>query len=244
MNLKIPYPDKERQTNSINFILDQGLPQKQPRTDYLRDVFIGPGLNILFYRSKLILGESVLLYVFLLLLCSQIGIVADQEEYLMILLFPIMHIAFHNLSCWAEEQDSIIELKESLYFSFYHMVSLRMFYVSIFSAVINVIVTGIINQTPYLWRICALGLSSLFLFSVLTLFLYQRFREKQVMFTTILLWIGICLGCSLYGSYLSHILFEVIPFFVHIFMALTSFGIFIYYIGKVGNRYAYTCEYQ
>ena len=243
MNLKIPYPDKEVQEKSIQFILEHGLPQKQPFTERLKDIFIGPGFNILFYRSKWILAESVLLYAFLLLFCLAVGIVVKQEEYLFILMFPIMHSSFHSLSCWSEEQDSIIELKESLHFSFYHMVSLRMFYVSIFSAVINVMVTGILNKTPYVGKTCALGLSSLFLFSLLTLLLYEKYHKKQVVFAIILFWTGICLLCSFWGEYFSYFLFETIPLVVHILMVLISFGIFTYYIGKVGNRYAYTCEY-
>ncbi len=241
MNLKIPYPDKETQTNSINFILEQGLPQKTSVIERLKDIFIGPGLDILFYRSKLILTECILLYLVLVFLFAQLGIIAGGKEYFIIFLFPIMHNVFYSVSCWAEEQESVIELKQSLHFSFYHMVSLRMFYVSIFSAMLNVLITGIFCSTQHLWKICALGLSSLFLFSLFMLVLYQKFQERQTIFISMSVWVALCLICIVYENYLSYFLFEVIPLFVHIVMFLISFVSFIVYIEKVGNRYAYTC---
>lgn len=227
----------------ISCILEKGLPSRKKRIEKIKERFIGPGFSVIFYNSKLIFAGSLLMYFCLIYLCDFIGTYVKHEEYFTILLYPLFHLVFHMLSYWAEEQESVIWLKESMHYSFQYMVSLRMFYVSMFSAALNVVLLNSVGSFEYMGKVNMVGLSSLFLFSVLTVMLCEKTKGSRAVLFTVGLW---CLGClilTVYGEKLSFLLFEVMPFTAHMMMLVFCFGLFIYYFGKVGKRYAYTCEY-
>lgn len=241
-NFEVLYPKEEQVQIQVSQILDKGLRSKEPWQNRVKEILIGPGLSVIFYRSKLIFVGSFLIYLFLVYFCDFMGNFVAQKEYLAILAFPILHLIFHMLSYWAEEQDSIIELKDSLHYSFQYIVSLRMFYVSILSAVINLVIMGWVTPFHQMEKVSMVGLSSLFLFAAMTLVLCEKMNGLQPIVVASGAWMLLCMILSLYGDKMSFVLFEVIPFIVHLMMFLFSFGIFIYYFGKVGNKYAYACE--
>ena len=238
----IRYPSEYQINMQINQILDKGFHEKQPYFKRIRELFIGPGLPVIFYHAKLILMGSFFLYLLLVELCRYLGSFVSQEEYFAIVSFPMMHLIFHMLCYWNEEQDVTIELKESLHYSFQYVVSLRIFYVSILSAILNLLLTGSFTTFQQIGKVSMVGLSSLFLFALLTLVLCEKRSSRQPILIVSGLWICLCVVLSLYGSYISFLLFDVIPFAVHLLMFVISFGLFIYYFGKVGKKYAYTCK--
>lgn len=227
----------------ISCILEKSLPPREKGIEKLKERFVGPGLSVIFYNSKLIFVGSLFVYFGLVYFCDFIGNYVKHKEYFTILLYPLFHLMFHMLSYWAEEQEAIIRLKESMHYSFQYMVSLRMFYVSIFSAALNVVLLNSVGSFEHIGKVNMVGLGSLFLFSVLAVMLCEKTRGIQAMLFTVGLW---CLGCmilTVYGEKLSFLLFEVMPYTAHVLMLVFCFGLFIYYFGKVGERYAYTCEY-
>lgn len=240
---EILYPSEEQMTVQIDEILDKGLKRKEPWTTRVKELLIGPGLSVIFYRAKLIFMGSFFLYVLLMGVCKYIGELVTYKEYIAIVVFPMLHLIFHILSYWSEEQEVVIELKESLHYSFSYVVSLRIFYVSILSAVCNLILMGTFASFWQMGKVSMVGLSSLFLFASLMLKLCERMSGKQPIMLIFGIWVAICLVLSMYGEGIHIFLFEVLPLVVHILMFAVSFGLFIYYFGKVGNKYAYACEY-
>lgn len=242
-NWKVIYPSKQQKQLQLDEILEKGLPQEEVKRENMKELLLGPGLSVVFYRAKLIFAGSFFLYLILLVLCNYLGRFVSNEEYFAILAFPMLHLIFHMLSYWAEEQDEIIELKASLYYSFQYIVSLRMFYVSIGSAVINMLLTTSFVPFYEMGKVGMVGLSSLFLFAVLTLYLCENTNGLKPILISTSVWMILCLVCSICGDGLSVLLFEIIPLAVHVVIFLFSFGLFIYYFGKVGIKYAYACEY-
>lgn len=240
---KVLYPSEEQVRIQMNQILEKGLQPKEPWTNTIKERLIGPGLSVIFYRSKIIFAGSFFIYLFLVYFCYFMGSFVRHQEYLSILAFPMLHLIFHMLSYWSEEQDEIIELKESLHYSFQYIVSLRMFYVSIFSAMLNLILMNGVTPFNQMGKVSMVGLSSLFLFAVLAIMLCEKMNGLQPLFAVSGTWMLFCMFFSVYGEQLSFVLFEIVPFAVHIVMFLFSFGLFIYYFGKVGKKYAYACEY-
>lgn len=242
-NLEVIYPSEERMQMQVDEILEKGLQTKKPWHQRVKELLIGPGVSIIFYRSKLIFAGSFWIYLFLMCLCDFMGQFVEHQEYLAILAFPMLHLIFHMLSYWSEEQDAIIELKESLHYSFQYIVSLRIFYVSIVSAILNMVLMAGFTSLQGMGKVSMVGLSSLFMFAVVTLVLCEKARRLQPVMIVSGIWLLLCVGLSIYGEKVSFILFEVIPLVVHILICLFSFGMFLYYFGKVGNKYAYACEY-
>lgn len=242
-NLKVIYPSEQQKQLQLDEILQKGLPHEEVKRERMKALLLGPGLSVVFYRAKLIFAGSFFLYLILLVLCNYLGRFVSNEEYFALLAFPMSHLIFHMLSYWAEEQDEIIELKESLYYSFQYIVCLRMFYVSIGSAMINLFLMASFVPFYEMGKVGMVGLSSLFLFAILTLYLCENTNGLKPTIISTSIWILLCVMCSMYGDGLSVLLFEVIPLAVHLVIFLFSFGLFIYYFGKVGMKYAYTCEY-
>lgn len=242
-DLKVVYPYESQMKMQMDQILEKGLQPKVTWSDRVKELLIGPGLSVIFYRSKLIFAGSLLIYLFLVYFCDFIGNFVTHKEYFAILTFPMLHLIFHMLSYWSEEQDAIIELKGSLHYSFQYIVSLRMFYVSILSAALNLILMGGFTPFYQMGKVSMIGLSSLFLFAVLTLELCEKINGLQPVIISSGVWALLCIFFSVYGDKISFFLFEIVPLIVHILMFLFSFGLFIYYFGKVGNKYANACEY-
>lgn len=242
-NWEVIYPSETQKQFQLDEILEKGLPHEEVKRERMKDLLIGPGLSVVFYRAKLIFAGSFFLYLILLFLCSYLGRFVSNEEYFSILAFPMLHLIFHMLSYWTEEQDEIIELKASLYYSFQYIVSLRMFYVSIGSAVINLLLMASFVPFYEMGKVGMVGLSSLFLFAVLILYLCENTNGLKPIMISTSVWVLICVVCSICGDGLSVLFFEIIPLAVHVVIFLFSFGLFIYYFGKVGMKYAYACEY-
>lgn len=133
----------------------------------------------------------------------------------------------------------MIELKKTLHYSFSYLVGLRMFYISILSALLNLLAMSQLTGYGYMGKLCAIGFSSMFLFTVIALVLSEYAYGYFSIFTLAVLWAVLCVLLAVYGSGISYVLFELLPVTVHIAMVIASFGLFIYYMGKVGRKYAY-----
>lgn len=245
MGKDVPYPDEEQMRSEIKVIMDRGLPRRQSIWKKWGQIFTGPGLDVIFYRAKLIFLGSFLICLFLSQLCVLIGNFTAYSEYLILMLYPLMHLIFHGLSCWVEEQSEVIELKMSFHYSFSYIVALRMFYVSIFSAGVNFLATVMLADDAYRSKICAAGLSSMFLLALLALVLYDRLQGRTYYIWGIAgAWVVLCLVLSGCGKNVSFFVFDVMPLAVHVLIAIASFALFIHYIGKDGREYAYSFECQ
>lgn len=237
----IVYPSDEQISLQIDRILDKSQIKRRSASEVIKATFIGPGLSVVFYRFKLILFGSFLIYLFLAYLCQLLAscIKLEHTEYMVMLLFPMLHLVFQSLSLWSEEQEEMVELKQTLHYSFSYLVGLRMFYISILSALLNLLAMSQLTGWQNMGKLCAIGFSSMFLFTVIAIVLCEHAYGYVPILGLSVFWAVLCVLLAKYGSGISYVLFGLLPVTVHIVMAFSSFGLLIYYMGKVGKKYAY-----
>lgn len=240
----VAYPDEKAQRAQIQMILEKSMPAEKTFFERLKETYVGPGLSVIFYNGKFVVAGSMVIYGILCFLTRRMEQHVQYEEYLALMMFPLLHLIFYSLSYWAEEQSDILELKHSLRYSFTYIISLRMFYISILSAVMNIVLVLGMFQLEYIWKIGLIGFSSMFLFATLTVFVCEYGGNYSHILAVAALWGGLCLLLARYGARCAYILFEILPVAVHVIMAVICFVGFISYMRKVENANAYTYEYQ
>lgn len=239
----IVYPDEEVQKAQIQMILEKGMPPKKTFLERLKETYLGPGLRVIFYNGKLVVAGSLVIYAMIFLLSFCVEQYVEYKEYLALMMFPLMHLIFYSLSYWAEEQEEIVELKHSLMYSFTYIVSLRMFYISILSGVVNAFLILGMFQSEYIGKIGLIGFSSMFLFAALSIFLCEHGGNHNHIMIVAAGWSALCIILSQYGGALHYVLLEMVPIAVHAVMAVICFVGFISYIRKVGSANAYAYEH-
>ncbi|MDO5409464.1 MAG: hypothetical protein Q4F21_03310 [Lachnospiraceae bacterium] len=239
-NFEIPYPDRQEMRIQMDRILDAGLPPKQSFFEQLKSLYWGPGLKVIFYKSQLAVVMSILLYLLVLKVCWDFRESVEHSEYLVLMLFPMFYLLFAAMSYWYEEQTEIVELKQSLRYSFTYLISLRMFYAAIFAVFADSVLFLPVMENEYGRKLVMSGFSSMFLFALLSIYLYNRFGKYFHILWLAGGWIVTCCLLTEYGDGVSYLLFEWMPPALH---ATVSMGIMVYffiYVGKVGRKDAYT----
>ncbi|MDY2629219.1 MAG: hypothetical protein SOW08_13070 [Lachnospiraceae bacterium] len=241
---EIDYPDPAEIRRQMDLILDRGLPVRRSLQERLLALYRGPGLRVIFYRSNLAAFMSGLIYAGMLALCGYLRDSVEYAEYLLLLVFPMFYFAFSALSYWSEEQEEVVELKQTLRYSFTYIVSLRMFYTAIVSVLADCLLFMAVKDPGTGGKLLAVGFSSTFLFALLSVFLYNHIGNYYHIVFMAVCWAAVCCLLSRYGGGVSWLLFEVIPFTVHGAVALGCMVCFVFYIGKVGenNAYTYSCQ--
>jgi hypothetical protein len=235
----VEYPNSEEKQNSINCILEATYTEKNNMHKKITNLFVGPGLDIVFYRSKLLIVTSIFLYLFAGILGHiSVGNIISSEYFVM-LLFPIVNVSFFALSIWSEEQSEIIELKKTLKYSQTYIITLRMFYVSLIAIGINeTMILAYVKNTNYV-KMTVLAFASSFLFSLISLWLYDVFDNYYNIIFLCVAWIICGSILSKYVEAITNLLLNSIPIVAYILLAAASLLLFVYYLRKVEKNNAY-----
>ena len=234
---EIKYPKDEIIKEQIQLIIDQSIPVKQSLWNEWKDLLFGPGFKIIFYQFYSSILGGLLTYLFLLMAVLHIATYVNHEEYLIIMLFPLFNLLYSLFAYYLEDKE-IHELKQSFKYSFTYITSLQMFYMSIVSMILNTFSMSMMKLN-YLLKIGMIGFSSIFIFALLSLVLYQHYQSIHRIGRLLIIWISTCLLLSQYGDGLGYLLFEIIPITIHVLVLILSFISYVLYIRKVG-KHAYT----
>lgn len=237
--LEIIRPDEREREKSISIILDSGLGEKKTFYERIKRLLLGPGINILFYQSKLQLWTSVVLYVFIMLFNALLIRISVNPSFFVIMMFPVINVVYFALSEWSDQQSNISELKKTFKYSYSYIISLRMFYVSIFSIIINESILLLYWKADESFKLGALGFGAVFVFSTISLMVYEKSEKCHNIFMLCIIWIVFCLFFSKFCNGLIEIFFQVIPISAYWIFAGVSFLLFFTYLGKVGKENAY-----
>lgn len=240
---EVEYPEEGVIRNQTEMILNKAIPKKNPVSKRIRLLLTGPGLRVVFYKSYLTMICSLAFYAVFFWAYLEIERWVEYKQYLVIMIFPIMNLAFMALSSWSEEQLEIVQLKQTFKYSFTYITSLRLFYVSIVSVIVNATTLLNVVELEHVGKIGVIGFSSMFVFASLSLYLVDKFGRCYNIIWLAAVWCLACIGLSQYGGAVSYILFDVIPLVVHAVIAFLCFEGFIIYMRKVEKRNAYTYEY-
>ncbi len=243
--IEVEYPSEDRMNQQIAQIIHVALPPKKSLWQQIKEIYWGPGPKAIFYQCGSAWVVGMMVYLTVLLGCNYMSNFVKQKEFMALFAFPILYIAFSVISYWSEEQNEMVEFKQSMRYTFTYLISLRMFWVSIVSVMISSIVLLLVYQNKdEVWKIGAVGVSSLFLFATVSLYLYHRFGRYHHIFLMTIVWFAACYVLAMKGQQLSYVLFELMPLAVHVVVAVGCFVGYVYFIRKVEwkNAYAYTCH--
>jgi len=271
--MKIEYPSQEEIQRQKNLILAAAMPEPRTFQERIRETFVTPGLRVIFYQCNaawLIMG---MVYLLMIVGCILSLGKIQYQLFLSFLCCPLLYLAFFFVSLWSEEQTPIIELKQTMRYSFTRLISLRMFYSSIVAMLLNLMLLGIqsfglLHGTPgiqnnsglpsnlllqgnsglqpdlsmtdfslrEMWAVGAAGISSMFLFATLSLYLYQRLNEHWHTGILLLIWVVLCTGIWYSDNdTLWQILLKELPLTLHLTAACGGMILFTKYAVTQGN---------
>lgn len=247
--MRVEYPSTAEMRYQREKILSAVAPPKKRESfwGWCRNVFWGPGLRTIFYHSGMTGLILVLMYV---ALCA-VFLFYSGNVIISVALFPLCFMVFCFLSCWLDEQEMVAELKNSMYYSLTYMMGLRMFYTSIGIILCNLATFAIIYRfipafdEKEVWKIGALGASSMFLFAIAVVSLSRVYEKSWYLAGLTGLWCVMAVYVYFVdNSFLRIFLLEKVPLVIHAVVAVGTFIVFVFYLGKVEKEYAYTFEGQ
>lgn len=126
-----------------------------------------------------------------------------------------------------------------------YIISLRMFYSSIITMILNMFLLAVINgyRGQEMWKLGAAGTSSMFLFAIASISLYHKLAKSSYIGILILLCSVLSTVLLRRGGALFILLFDALPLAVHCVTAVFSLIGFVCYIRKVEkeNAYSFAC---
>lgn len=239
--MAVDFPTEEEIFEQKSWILDAALPKKT-LWDRLRSIYVGPGLKYIFYHCGNAWLILFLVYLCLCGICYRIRENTGMQMGVSFFAFPMCCLVFWMISCLIDEQEEVVEIKNSMHFSVVHMVSLRMFYSSLVFILCDLFLLAVVDgyRGLQMWKMAAAGISSMFLFAGISLYMYQKLGKSLCMGVLILLWsAGSVALVKMKNGFVKQAL-DVLPLTVHIGAALCLLIGFIFYIRKVEQKNAYS----
>lgn len=239
--MEVEFPEEEEIHRQGEWILDAALPGMS-WTERLRNIYYGAGWKTIFYHCGSAWRLLLLLYAGLCLFCWKARVDTEIQMGISILAFPLCYLTFWFVCCCLEEQEEMVELKNSMHYTLSYIMSLRMFYSGILSVFLNLFLLSVINgyEGVQMWKMMAAGASSIFLFAGFALYLYQKTKRGIYIGILILFWLALFVLLLPLRSVLLAYLFRQLPLAVHIAVAFGSLIIFAFYIRKVERKDAYS----
>ncbi|MBR1701217.1 MAG: hypothetical protein IJ716_04615 [Lachnospiraceae bacterium] len=231
MGIKIEYPTEDEIKVQKEKILRVALERKTVSR---------PDFQILFYNCRLILAVGILLYLLLLYFCLMIR-GRGNEGYWVLMMYPFTYFVIYFLSILAEEQSEVVELKQSMKYSFVYVISMRMLYTNVMAVFLNLIMIGILHSAlaAHAWSLAAAGTTADIFLALASLTIYEKTGSAKISGVLFLGWIVGCIWLLLFGQNLYHLLIEVVPLAVHLAVAAFSFLTWFEYMRKVEHKNAY-----
>ena len=237
----VDFPSDEEIFEQKTFILNAALPKKT-LWERLRRSYVGPGLKYIFYHCGNAWLILFLVYLCLCGICYDIRGNTELQMGVSFFAFPLCCLMFWMVSCLVDEQEEVVEIKNSMHFSVAHMVSLRMLYSSMVFILCDLFLLVVVDgyQGQQMWKMVFGGISSMFLFAGISLYMYQKLGRSLCMGVLILLWsVGSVALVRIQNGFVKLAL-EVLPLTVHIGVSLCLLIGFIFYIRKVEKKNAYS----
>lgn len=243
--MEVEYPSEQEIKQQREYILAKAMPKKQSLWEKVKNIYWGPGIKTIFYHCQNAWLVTVFMYIGLCFVTKTLIQDTDTQMALSLLEFPICYLTFSFLSCWLDEQEGVIELKSSMHYSVTYIVGLRMFYASIIIMLCNLCLNLVMNkyEGQYLWKIGAVGVSSMFLFATASLYLYHKLSKSYYIGILIGIWAVMASVAVRLNHIWVQVLLEDIPIAIHGITAVCCFIGLMIYIGKVEKIDAYSFAY-
>lgn len=242
--MKIDYPSQEEIQIQCKQILDNSLPKPMSFCEKIRKIYWEPGLPTIFYHCGSAWFITGMVYLLVSMVCFLAWKQAKYQLFFSLLCCPLLYLVFSFAAFYMEEQTCIIELKKTLRYSFLRIISLRMLYTSMAAVLSDIMLLWGLQRHPAAKNFSAgefmtigtMGISSMFLFALLSLYLYYKLGSHGHLRILLMIWILVCSGILLTEDNISYHLFHHIPFAVHTAIVTCSMIAFFIYIGHISKK--------
>ncbi|MDO4169373.1 MAG: hypothetical protein Q4D45_05660 [Lachnospiraceae bacterium] len=243
--MEVEFPTDIEIEGQKDMILHEVFPKKKSLWERIKEIYWGPGLKNIFYHCESAWLITAFVYMGVCFACKLAEEEPKLQTVIAMMAFPVCYLAFAFVSCWLEEQEEVIELKSSMHYSFMHMTNLRMFYTSIVTILFDMPLLIWINgyQMQELLKYGAAGVSMIFLFALVSLFIYSKVRNSYYIGFLFLAWVSCCVILLKLENKIYQYLFYQMPLEIHLLVAVSCFVVFMIYVGKVEKENAYAITY-
>ncbi|MCQ2443412.1 MAG: hypothetical protein MJ077_09965 [Oscillospiraceae bacterium] len=190
----IPMPTEQEKERSIQWILDNGLPQKESFGESLSELWHSIGVRGLFFgvedSSLLALFITVLTVGYTIPFCAKYP---TQSEVMLFAVSPFLYSSMFVLNIWKEYLAGMYEQKMTCRFSAYQVNALRMLVFGGLSLVVSVILSAgmcfSLQLEHSFFRLFSISASSLFLFASAQIVTEWKLRVPVCHFLVPALWL-------------------------------------------------------
>lgn len=235
MNGNIPYPSETERTESIAYIVENGVRRRAGFSDIWKAADAITVKNLFFGVE-----DCLFIAVMLSILCGVFTAVAAAEHTpvlpLLFLFSPALYAALCFLTAWKDAMSKTLEWKQTCRMSFRAMTALRMLCFGGAAAFVCVL------QCLLLWRaadklysftwMMGAAFSSLFLYASLSLALQSLLRRSTAAVPVV--WIGV--GIVLLSGEKANVFLLKIPAFVFFLIAAAAAAVMLYQIKRYIER--------
>ena len=194
--MNVPYPSDAQITCAVEKIKEKAISERDTVFGFLRKMVKQMGLRMLLADTMdaAVVAFAVFLAVGTAVPRKICGL-PDEEQLLGVFLFvfsPFFFALFSVLSMWKERADTLYQLKMTCKYTSWHLLTFRMFVLSIVSFGINGAYVAVLcfRVDLSVVRMLCICFSSLFLFSLLSVAVLLRSDIPAAVGLTYLLWIG------------------------------------------------------
>ena len=172
------YPLQSEIDNEIEEIVSKSIPQKVPFLKRMKQIYLGPGLKVIYYKNLSVFFATFIIY-FVVCLGLVLSFDGEIRQFGAAFLgMPVFFLLFSYLTCYMEEQAQINELRNTMYYSMNYIVSLRLFYTAVVLSVFNVsflFLSGIKEKA--ILSVGVVGVSSMLVFAIIAVYIYHRSQQ-------------------------------------------------------------------
>lgn len=201
--MKIDMPNTKEINFEIDNIIEQGLVKKQSFYSYLKNIYRQVGFRYLFHDGleialSILIISSILISIAISNNLQDIGGIRGIYAYIFTV-SPILYLTLSALHFIDVKQNKTYEIEMTCKYDIYQISAFRMLTFSIVSIMFNVIFIYIISYiygNIDLLKAFIISIASLFIFSIIFLFMLNTSNSRCIKYLAILGWIGI--NISLY----------------------------------------------
>lgn len=230
----IDMPDDITIAREIDYIVEEGIKSKKSFYMYMKEMYNQLGFRYIFKD----ITEIIFIIFLALISCSYIIFNFNIEEndyyckiYLLIVIAsPILYLIISLWSFISSKERKTYELEMSCKYNLYQVSVFRMLVFSIISILFNVIFIYLIariNSNIDFLRGVMIGITSLFIFAVISLYMLFAIRSRYI---SILLWLSVNIIPSLIKPNIYTSILTTTP--IYVYFVVTSICIY-FYINKL-----------
>lgn len=238
--LYIDMPDDLEIENQINFIVEQGIEEKEGFYNHIKNMYKAIGFNNLFHDKSELTFISVLcmsiVALFIFRTSRDIYLSKESMYAYIFMISPLFYFVTNIFSLINMKENNTYQVEMVCKYNIYQVSSLRMLIFSIICIFINtLIILAVYDRIDFI-KGFMISMSSLFLFS--TIFLYSILRIKNIItkYIVIVGWIVLNAAMSILDIRVYSNILSSIPTYVY---AIVTMGCIYLYFKNIVNLSGY-----